>query len=118
MQRSRTSLATLSGELGINLKTVAQWRERTTVKDLKTRPKAPRSTTLTEAEEAMMVAFRHHTLLPLDDRLYAMQPSIRTFAGRRRTAASSRTASPGYRMSKATSPSDNTSSVIPSTSST
>ena len=31
---------------------------------------------LTEAEEAMVVAFRRHTLLPLDDCLYALQPSI------------------------------------------
>jgi IS30 family transposase len=31
---------------------------------------------LTEAEEAAIVAFRRHTLLPLDDCLYALQPSI------------------------------------------
>ena len=43
---------------------------------LKTGPKEPRSTVLTEAEEAMVVAFRRHTLLPLDDCLYALQPSI------------------------------------------
>ena len=36
----------------------------------------PRSTVLTEAEEAMIVAFRRHTLLPLDDCLYALQPSV------------------------------------------
>ena len=47
-----------------------------TVEDLKTGPKAPHSTTLTQAEEAMVVAFRRHTLLPLDDCLYALQPSI------------------------------------------
>ena len=72
----QASLATLSRELGINPKTVAKWRKRATVEDLKTGPKAPHSTTLTEAEEAMVVAFRHHTLLPLDDCLYALQPSI------------------------------------------
>ena len=44
--------------------------------DLKTGPKKPRSTVLTEAEEATIVAFRRHTLLPLDDCLYALQPSI------------------------------------------
>jgi hypothetical protein len=43
---------------------------------MKTGPKEPRSTVLTEAEEAMVVAFRRHTLLPLDDCLYAPQPSI------------------------------------------
>jgi transposase-like protein len=31
---------------------------------------------LTEAEEAMIIAFRRHTLLPLDDCLYALQPTI------------------------------------------
>ncbi len=31
---------------------------------------------MTEAEEATVVAFRRHTLLPLDDCLYARQPSI------------------------------------------
>lgn len=40
IQRSQASLATLSGELGINPKTVAKWRKRTTVEDLKTGPKA------------------------------------------------------------------------------
>ena len=61
---------------GINSKTVAKWSKRTTVEDLKTGPKAPHSTTLTDAEEAMVVAFPCHTLLPLDDYLYALQPSI------------------------------------------
>ena len=76
IQRSQASLAALSRELGINPKTVAKWRKRATVEDMKTGSKAPHSTTLTEAEEAAVVAFRRHTLLPLDDCLYALQPSI------------------------------------------
>ncbi|MBN8295002.1 IS481 family transposase, partial [Rhodobacter sp. NTK016B] len=56
--------------------TVAKWRKRRTVADRKTGPGDPRSTVLSEAEEAMMAAFRRHTLLPLDDRLYALLPSI------------------------------------------
>lgn len=59
-----------------NPKTVAKWRKRATVEDLKTGPKEPHSTVLTEAEEAAVVAFRRHTLLPLDDCLYTLQPSI------------------------------------------
>ena len=59
-------------------KTVVKWRKRTTVEDLKTGPKAPHSTTLSEAEEAMVVAFRRHTLLPLDDCLYGLCQSNRT----------------------------------------
>jgi hypothetical protein len=34
------------------------------------------STVLSGQEEAMVVAFRKHTLLPLDDCLYALQPTI------------------------------------------
>jgi hypothetical protein len=76
VQRSQASTAALSRELGINPKTVAKWRKRVTVEDRKTGPKEPRSSVLSEAEEAMVVAFRRHTLLPLDDCLYALQPSI------------------------------------------
>jgi transposase-like protein len=65
----------LSRELGINPKTVAKWRKRAAVEDMKTGPTSPRSTVLTEAEEAMAVAFRRRTLLLLDDCLYSLQPS-------------------------------------------
>lgn len=43
---------------------------------MKTGSKEPRSTVLAEEEEAAVVAFRRHMLLPLDDCLYALQPSI------------------------------------------
>ena len=76
IQRSQASLAALSKEFGINPKTVAKWRKRQTVEDQKTGPKEPRSTVLSETDEAMIVAFRRHTLLPLDDCLYALQASI------------------------------------------
>jgi len=76
IQRSQASFSTLSRKFGINPKTVPKWRKRAAVEDLKTGLKAPHSTTLTEAEEAAVVAFRCHTLLPLDDCLYALQPSI------------------------------------------
>lgn len=39
-------------------------------------PKNSTSTVLSKAEEAVIVAFRKHTLLPLDDCLYALQASI------------------------------------------
>ncbi len=77
MSRERqASLAQLSRELAINPKTVAKWRKRATVEDMKTGPSQPRSTVLSEDEEAAIVAFRRHTLLPLDDCLYTLQPSI------------------------------------------
>jgi hypothetical protein len=39
-------------------------------------PHDPHSTVLSVDQEAMIVAFRRQTLLPLDDCLYALQPSI------------------------------------------
>ena len=44
--------------------------------DLPTGPKEASSTVLTVEEEAIIVAFRRHTLLPLDDCLYALQSTI------------------------------------------
>lgn len=76
IQRSKASAKELSETYGINPKTVLKWRNRETVEDRKTGPKDPRSTVLSEDEEAAIVAFRRHTLLPLDDCLYALQPSI------------------------------------------
>jgi len=76
LQRSQASTAELSRELGINPKTVAKWRKRQTVEDRKTGPREPRSIVLSEEDEAVIVAFRRHTLLPLDDCLYALQPTI------------------------------------------
>ena len=76
IQRSQASAAELSRTYGINPKTVLKWRERATVEDRKTGPREPHSTVLHRDEEAMIVAFRRHTLLPLDDCLYALQPTI------------------------------------------
>jgi transposase-like protein len=76
VQRSQASLAQVSKELDINPRTLAKWRKRATVEDIMTRPTEPRSTVLTEAEEAAIVAFRRQTILPLDDCLYALQLSI------------------------------------------
>ena len=57
-----------------NQKTVAKWRKRTSVADLPTGPKDAKSTVLTLYEKAIIVAFRRHRLLPLDDCPYALQP--------------------------------------------
>jgi len=76
IQHSQESLRALSKRYGINQKTVAKWKRRTSVADIPTGPKTPSSTVLTIEEEAVVVAFRRHTLLPLDDCLYALQPSI------------------------------------------
>lgn len=76
IQHSQESLRTLAKRYGINQKTVAKWKKRGSVADLPTGPKAPRSTVLSSEEEAIVVAFRRHTLLPLDDCLYTLQPTI------------------------------------------
>jgi transposase-like protein len=76
IQHSQESLRALAKRHGINPKTVAKWKERTAVKDLPTGPKDAKSTTLSIEEEAIIVAFRRHTLLPLDDCLYALQATI------------------------------------------
>ena len=76
IQHSQESLRALATRYGINPKTVAKWRSRRTVVDLKTGPKEPKSTVLSVEDEAVIIAFRRHTLLPLDDCLYALQPTI------------------------------------------
>jgi hypothetical protein len=60
----------------LNPKTVKKWRSRATTADAPMGPKAPRSTVLTPAEEAIVVAFRQKTLLPLDDVLGCLRDTI------------------------------------------
>jgi transposase InsO family protein len=76
IQRSEESVRALAKRHGISPTTVQKWRKRATVADAPMGPKSARSTVLTVEEEAMVVAFRRHTLLPLDDCLYALQPTI------------------------------------------
>src|SRR3954470_16294520 len=76
IQHSQESLRSLAQRHGINPKTVAKWKKRPSVQDERTGPKEPRSTVLSIEEEAIIVAFRRHTLLPLDDCLYALQATI------------------------------------------
>ena len=76
IQHSQESLKTLAARHGVNPKTVAKWRKRADVQDAAMGPKEVRSTVLTPEQEAVIVAFRKLTLLPLDDCLYALQPSI------------------------------------------
>ena len=76
IQHSQESLRALAKRYGINQKTVAKWKKRTSVADLPTGPREPKSTVLSIEDEAVIVAFRRYTLLPLDDCLYALQPTI------------------------------------------
>jgi hypothetical protein len=56
--------------------TVAKGKKRPCAHDAPMGPKNARSTILNPAEEAMVVAFRKHTLLPLNGGLYTLQPSL------------------------------------------
>lgn len=76
IQNSKESIAKLSKHYNLNPKTIVKWRKRSFTKDANMGPKHPRSTVLTLEEEAIIVAFRKHTLLPLDDCLYALQSTI------------------------------------------
>ena len=76
IQHSQESLRALSRRYGVNPKTIGKWKARTSVADRPTGPKAATSTVLSAEDEAVVVAFRRHTLLPLDDCLYALQPSL------------------------------------------
>jgi transposase len=76
IQRSEESVRVLARRHGISPTTVQKWRKRQTTADARMGPQQVRSTTLTPEQEAIVVACRRHTLLPLDDCLYALQPSI------------------------------------------
>src|SRR4030095_15759137 len=76
IQHSQESLRALAKRYVVNQKTVAKWNKRTSVRDVPTGPENPTSTVLTIEEDAAIVALRRHTLLPLDDCLYALQPTI------------------------------------------
>lgn len=75
IQHSQESLIALSERYDINPKTVHKWRKRSWVEDARMGPR-PRSSILSAEQEAIVVAFRKHTLLPLDDCLYALQATI------------------------------------------
>ena len=76
IQQSQESLNTLAERYGVTPKTVAKWKKRAFAHDAPMGPKEPASSILTKEEEAMCVAFRQHTLRPLDDCLSALQPTI------------------------------------------
>ena len=76
LQASQESSRTLAARYSLNPKTVSKWRKRTTTGDEPMGPKAPKSTVLTPAEEAIVVEFRRRTLLPLDDVLGCLKDTI------------------------------------------
>src|SRR4029077_968880 len=57
IQPSQKSPRALARHYGINQKTVAKWRKRSSIADLPTGPKEPKSTVLSVEDEAIIVAF-------------------------------------------------------------
>ena len=80
LQRAQAPTRALAARHGLNPKTVAKWRRRTTTADRPMGPSRPRSSVLTEAEEALVVEFRRRTLLPLDDVLGCLRETIPTLS--------------------------------------
>jgi transposase InsO family protein len=76
LQAAQAPARVLAARYGLNPKTVAKWRKRTTTADAPMGPRRPRSTVLAEAEEAIVVEFRRRTLLPLDDVLGCLRETI------------------------------------------
>ncbi|CAM3027377.1 IS481 family transposase ISMdi4 [Methylobacterium mesophilicum] len=76
IQARKESVRAAAKHYGISPTTVQKWRSRPTSTDARMGPKEPHSTVLSLEHEAVIVAFRRHTLLPLDDCLYALQTSI------------------------------------------
>jgi hypothetical protein len=75
IQQSSETNKALAARLGLNLKTVAKWRSRSTTSDARKGPK-PVSTVLSPTEEALIVVFRKHTRFPLDVCLAHLKPQI------------------------------------------
>ena len=71
IQESKESILKLAKRYNINPKTVIKWKKRKITSDLKPGP-VPKSTVLTTEEEAIIVSFRKHTQLGLDDCLYSL----------------------------------------------
>jgi transposase InsO family protein len=76
LQASQAPTRALAAQYHLNPKTIRKWRHRTGTADAPMGPRQPRSSVLTEAEEAIVVEFRRRTLLPLDDVLGCLRETI------------------------------------------
>src|SRR5512132_848481 len=118
IQHSQESLRALARRYSINQKTVAKWKRRSSVADLPTGPREPRSTVLSIEDEAIVVAFRKHTRLPLDACLHALHPTIPHLARSSLHLDGNATGSVVCRTSRVRSPSRRRSNTIQAASST
>ena len=79
-QRSKAPTAVLAREAGVNPKTVAKWRRRNGAAELAKGPKRPVSTVLSADDEALIIAFRKLSKLPLDACWTRLRPMIPTLS--------------------------------------
>ena len=104
IQHSEASLRALAKRYGVNQKTVANWKRRTSTADIPTGPKDARSTVLSIEEEAIAVAFRRHTLCHWTTASTLCRLRSRISRDHRCTAVCSGKGSVACRTSMATSP--------------
>lgn len=76
LQASQEKASVLAKRYGLSRTTVNKWRSRSGTADAPMGPKERRSTVLTPVEEAMIVAFRQRTMLPLDDVMGCLRDQI------------------------------------------
>ena len=75
IQESKDTIAVLAERYHINPNTVIKWKHRKSVQDKKCGPPSE-SKSLTKEQEAVVVAFRKHTKLSLDDCYYSLKEII------------------------------------------
>jgi hypothetical protein len=79
IQASEETNIVLAKRHGVNRKTIAKWKAREFISDERMGPKNPRSSLLTPHDEAVILAYRWHTRLALDDahfRLKRLMPKL------------------------------------------
>ena len=100
IQHSQESLSGACEGYGVNPKTVAKWKARSSAGSTADRTQ-PRSTVLSAEEEAVAAAFRRHTLLLLDIAFMPCSPRSRNLTRSSLHRCSQRHGIPGCRRSKA-----------------
>ncbi|VVC42761.1 Hypothetical protein CINCED_3A003328 [Cinara cedri] len=76
IQNSKESIAKLAEHYNLNPKAIVKWKKRSFVIDAAIGPKHGKSKMSTQGEEAIIVTFRKHILLPLDNCLYSLRAII------------------------------------------
>lgn len=76
IQHDQDSLRQSAARYSIIPKTFAKRKKRTSTEDCKIGPSEPKSKVLSSEDEAIVVAFRRHTLLSLEECVYPLQAPI------------------------------------------